>query len=287
MTPRGLILVPEYTIDINTGSLQLRNVGGHFMEQAVRERLLYWDIIDLPDNPIIGMELSPSLEVLKDEGILRKSDARPANFSGSAAELWIRAQFEALRLNELREPGAWSLAQDTESFWSPPEFSVRSRAIEATLYQVLPVPGPDVTFQDILEFKHRRAAELAELRAEMDQLYLSLAQSVDLPRAKTAALDRLERALVAIERVTSESWARRLRSSVKVDISLPQIMVYATAASCLATSFAIPLAVGAAAGAMLGAIKLELKQETSLAKLPPGTSSLAYAIQVKREFTQS
>lgn len=286
MIRRGLILVPEYTIDPKAGSLQLRNVGGESMEQAVRERLPYWDIFDLPDNPLVGMALSPSLQLLQDEGIVRKTDARPQNFYGTAAELWIRAQFEALRLNEIREPGAWSLAQDAEQFWSPPEFSVRTRAIEANLYHALPVPGPGVTFQDILEFKLRRAAELAELRAGMDDLYLSIAQSADVPRAKTASLERLERALAAIEHVTSESWALRLRSSIKVDVSLPSVLGAAAAGSVLAASFTLPLALGAGLGAAAGAIKLDLKQESALAKLPSGTQALAYAIHVKRELTE-
>ena len=115
------------------------------MESLVRQNLPYWDMFDLPDNPVIRMGLTPSLEFLQGEGIVRKTNARP-HFSGGMAELWVRAQLEAWRLNEMREPGAWSLAQQGDFFWLPEEERVRTRGVETTLYNALPVPSDDVSF---------------------------------------------------------------------------------------------------------------------------------------------
>ena len=133
------------------------------------------------------MGLTPSLEFLQGERIVRKTNARP-HFSGGMAELWVRAQLEAWRLNEMREPGAWSLAQQGDFFWLPEEERVRTRGIETALYNALPVPSDDVSFEEILEFKVRRAAELQEFRSELDALYLSLIESADIPRAMTASV---------------------------------------------------------------------------------------------------
>lgn len=72
MNCRGLVLVPEFRADLRTGRLELRNVGSEPMEQAVKERLPYWDKFDIPNNPIISIGLSPDLEFLVQEGILKK-----------------------------------------------------------------------------------------------------------------------------------------------------------------------------------------------------------------------
>ncbi len=282
MSVRGLILVPEFSVSPD-GSLEIRNAGGPSMEAMVRERLPYWDQFDLPDNPILGYGLTPDLEFLRGEGIVQKSNARPANFSGSFAELWVRAQFEAWRMNEVRQPGQWSLAQQGNAFWAPEDERTHARSVEVVLYDALPAPGSSVPLQDILEFKSRRASELAALRAALDDVYLEVLKSHDVPRALTSAISRLESSLAAIEKVTSESWRSRLRSTIKVDLSFPTIAGLATAGAAVAPSLSLPLAVGAGVGAALAAIKFEFKQDSVLAKLPSGTSSLAYAIRVKHE----
>ncbi len=222
MTRRGLILVPEFSVDLANNRLELRNVGGGPMEAMVKQNLPYWDMFDLPDNPIVGIELTPGLEFLKAEGIVRTTNARP-NFSGDMAEIWVRAQLEAFRLNEEAEPGARTLAQQGERFWLPQDERARTRVIEATLYKALPIPGDDVPIQDILDFKARRSDEMLALRSELDSLYLSLISEADIPRAMSVALARIDAALLAVETVTAESWATRLRSTLKVDISLTNV----------------------------------------------------------------
>lgn len=282
MQRRGLILIPEFAVDVPRNELQFKGGGSGAIESQVREHLPYWDMFDLPDNPVLAYGLTPDLEFLRTEGIIRKTNARP-RFSGAVAELWVRSQFEAWRLNEAREPGQWSLAQQGATFWLPPEEQVTSRTIETTLYAALPIPGLDVSDADILEFKARRAAELEALRADLDALYLSIVASSDLPRATGAAVARVERALVAIHKVSDESWASRLRSTIKVDLSVSSVAVGAIGGAAVASSIALPLALGAGVGAVAAALKFELKQESIAAKLPQGVASLAYACEVERE----
>ena len=52
MSRRGLILVPEFTVDVKNNKLELRNVGPAAMETLVRQNLPYWDVFDLPDNRV-------------------------------------------------------------------------------------------------------------------------------------------------------------------------------------------------------------------------------------------
>jgi hypothetical protein len=190
---------------------------------------------------------------------------------------------EALRVNEEREPGCWSLAQQGDFVWIPDDERIQTRVIETTLYRALPVPGDDVSFEDILEFKRRRAAELLELRAELDALYLSLVDSADLPRAMTTAISRVSDSLVALEKVSSESWASRLCSTMKVDVSLPSLAKGAIEGAIVASAFALPIELGAGLGAANVALKFELKQDGTSLKLPQGASKLIYAYKVERE----
>jgi hypothetical protein len=208
-------------------------------------------------------------------------------FSGAVAELWVRSQMEAWRLNEKTEPGQWSLAQQGDIFWVPEDERLNTRIIETTLYAALPVPGPDVQFDDILEFKGKRNSELLALRSEMDALYSAIAQSNDVPNAETAALRKIELALANIHKVTRESWKRRLLSTLKVDIAIPNVVAGAVAGAGVAGKLMIPLEIGAALGAMAACVKLELKQDGALARLPSNVSNLAYAHKVEQQLGES
>lgn len=282
MSRRGLILVPEFTVDVAKNELALKNVGGGQLEVMVKQNLPYWDMFDLPDNPIIGIGLTPGLEFLQGEGIVRKSNARP-QFSGGMAELWVRSQLEAFRLNEEKEPGAWTLAQHGDFFWLPESEQIKTRVIEATLYRALPVPSDDVPFEEILEFKRRRHAELIALRSELDALYLSLITEQDIPRAASSSLTRLTDALNSMDNIASEAWANKLRSTLKIDLSLTNVATGALMGASVASSFTLPVALGAGIGAVGAVVKFELKPEALGAKTTNGSARLTYARKVERE----
>jgi len=279
MNRRGLILVPEFTVNQETNQLQIRNLGGASSEALVRQNLPYWDAFDLPDNPIIATRLTPSLEFLQAQGIVQKTNARPA-FGGAIAEMWVRAQLEAFRINEEKEPGVWTLAQHGDKFWLPQTERIQTRAVEAILYRALPVPNEEISFEDILYFKQRRTDELQALRAELDDLHLHIVSQSDIPRATSTALNRLEKALIDIDKATTEAWPRKLRSSLKLDISLSNIAAGAMGGASVAASFALPIAAGAGLGAAGAILKFELKPTTTAAKPLYG---LTYARKVETE----
>jgi hypothetical protein len=54
----------------------------------------------------------------------------------------------------------------------------------------------------------------------MDDLYSRIVNDRDIPRAKVAALTRLERSLVELEKVVAESWTSRLLTTLKAELSV-------------------------------------------------------------------
>jgi hypothetical protein len=65
--------------------------------------------------------------------------------------------------------------------------------IETHIRKVLPVPRDDVPFENILDFKRKRNAELLQYRTKVDELQKQLSQA-DTPKAVTEALRKFEEA---------------------------------------------------------------------------------------------
>ena len=282
MPDRGLVIIPEFTVDLAQNKLEIRNAGGQFMIEAVRRNLPYWDKFDLPDNQVLGMGLPLDLEYLQTNGIVRKSNIR-IPYSGPMAELWVLSQYEAWRLNEEQEPGTWSLGQSGTEFWLPESARIESRTLEVELYSVLPVPGPNTPFDDILEFKSRRQSELQAFRTSMDDLYGSITTAGDIPRSKVLAITRLERALEDLHKATAESWSRRLLGSIKIEVSLLQVIGGAAVGAKVASKFSLPIEWGAAVGAAAAAVKLDIKQSGISVRSAPVRSDFAYVYRVEQE----
>jgi len=120
----------------------------------------------------------------------------------------------------------------------------------------------------------------------MDQLYLEVIDSSDIPRAKTAALDRLERTLKDLHTVTTESWSSKLLSSLKVELNIPNLAVAGTAGAALGpTILDISSPVGAALGATAAAIKFEFRITRKANALPPELRDFAYLHNMYRELS--
>jgi hypothetical protein len=278
MTPKGLILVPDFTADIGNNSLTIRNIGGKFMVDAVRRNLPYWDKFDFPNNMIIGSVLPAELATLAQEGIVQQSNPR-FQFSGGAAELWVRSQLAAWQARESIEPGVWTLGQFGNQLWLPESERSFGRTIELELHCALPVPGSETRLDQILEFKVKRSAELAAFRLAMDRLYLSVIDSGDLPRARNTAIDSIEAALKDLDRTTSESFPQRLLSSLKVELSA-NVLTTAAAAGYAAAQVGFPIALGAGAGAVASMLKFELTPKGTQ-PVKQGRGDFAYLYDVR------
>jgi hypothetical protein len=234
----------------------------------------------------LAYALSPGLEFLKSAGIVRKESVRldPSELSGGIAfaTLWVKSQLKAWQINEKIEPGQWSLLQQGENFFLPQGEITLGRTIEVTLSKALPCPGPLVSFDDILKFKEQRKDELQEFRFMMDDLYTSISSSPDIPHSMNSAKERIESALLNLNKVADESWNDKFSSTLKVNLSLKDIADGAIRGATLAPFLSLPVLPLALIGAAHASIKFEVKDKGKIAKITRGLSGLVYAHKVER-----
>jgi hypothetical protein len=157
--------------------------------------------------------------------------------------------------------------------------------MELLLDSALPVPIDDTPIEDVLKFKEGRRAELLRLRAAMDDIYLRLSEhdAKDVPRARLRELDLLDAALRDLHSAFADSFARRLLSTIKIELSVPGIATTALAGAVVASTFALPLAAGAAFGAIAAAIKFELVNIRKAQRVPERLRDYAYIHYVADE----
>jgi hypothetical protein len=213
MAEKGIVVSPPFTA-LPFGGVQF---GGEPDPLELRKYLLYWDKIDYPDNNIISIS-SPDIDYLQSTGVLNRSLIR---FSGHIqikdGSLFLAAQTVAFNLNEKNQPGCWSIAQQSTSQYYPEQ--ICKEGLEFDLFNILPVPSGKVPLNDILEFKAKRHDELVAFRTYLDEIYQQIIGAKDIPRAKVAALQRLELALKDIDKTLNESGIQRIASSIKTVIN--------------------------------------------------------------------
>lgn len=280
MNTRGIVITPRFDFDGQT--LHFPGLVG-IDSISLREYLLYWDKIDFPDNNVISIGSSSDVQFLMNAGVLTRTDVRLVNFRENIGYCYIYAQVEALRIKSRDEPGQWSLAQAGNYLFIPPELSRETRSIEIELYNVLPVPSEDVSLEDILKFKERRRSELLAFRMFMDELYIEVIASGDIPRAKSAALNRLEVSLQDLNKAVNEYWISKWMSSLKVELNIPNIITHAIAGGTMSVAFGISPAVGAAIGAASAAIKFDLPVMRKADGLPAELKDFAYLHRIEKE----
>jgi hypothetical protein len=141
---------------------------------------------------------------------------------------------------------------------------------------------PDTPIDRVLDFRERRSDELAEFRSAMDSLYQEVVNSADIPHAKTAAVQKIERSISNLERSTRESFPTRFLSSLKVELNLPSLAVTAAASATFASTVGIAPWIGGGVGAIAASIKFDLAHSG----VPHGVSdnaAFAYVLSGMRE----
>jgi uncharacterized protein DUF6236 len=92
--------------------------------------------------------------------------------------------------------------------------------LEIELLNAVPVPPSAARFTEILEFKAKRADQLAAFRLYLDELYQDILLARDVERARVTAHERLAKALRELHKVMNESLGKRILSSLKIQLSL-------------------------------------------------------------------
>jgi hypothetical protein len=214
------------------------------------------------------------------EGIVTRTRGRSTTTDGATS--FVEAHFSAFDHLAKKEPGRWSLGLAGNIYCDPRPGVVDRQAIEMELYGSLPAPPGDVSIQDILEFKERRAAELLDLRQSLDDLYQQIIAAADVPRAKDTAIIRLETAIQSLQRVASESWARTLLRSLKIELKIPELVTVSAAAAAAASTFSISPWIAGTIAAASSLVKFE-KTAIRGGKLPEGLKEYAYLFHLPRE----
>ena len=214
---RGIIISPVKIIGQN--SLQ---VSGEINPITLRQYLLYWDKIDLPINNIIGFGDSPEIKFLKNEGVMQQTNIKILE-GGEVADLHLKAQLQALEINNQKDKGRWTLGQENIDLVLPKNNFIKSDGIEIDLYRSLPIPTTETSLEDILKFKDKRKDELLEFRYLMDTFYLEIIKSGDSESAMIASVDRIQKKISDIDRVMNESMFSRIKGNLKVNIDLKEV----------------------------------------------------------------
>jgi len=288
---RGIILTSPAAVNGNTFTV----FGSAIEPLLLRQGALYWDMIDWPNNSVVGTgdEGKPDIQLLKQEGkLIRSSFSFPMSFSGAdAAKPWVWMQILALFENNKRPGQQWTIGQPNPTLELPSDVAPFTRAIEVELYQAIPVPLADVPMERILDFKERRRDELLRFRGVMDDLYLEVVRTQDIPRAKSRALHKVQQAIRSLNRVTNESRLKTILSSLKVELNLSNIvntaLVTGISQTALAATYqwppeiSIPVSLGL--GLATSGITVRINEIPKPNALPTHLIDYAYLFHVDRE----
>ncbi len=246
---RGLVISPPVSVTGESIATE-RDID----PVLLRAYVLFWDQLDMPDNNIVSIG-SGSVDIghLESEGILSRTKMILTG-SWSGAEAILRAQVAAYEHLEAEHPGQWVLGKAPGARSFSEDDLERGRAVLFELHEAIPIPAEIVPLSDVLLFKERRAAELKALRAHLDILYQSILGAPDRPLAKTAELDRLDRAIAEYIAVCREGGFAFHLSSPQMKINLDSL--YSMAFATVAAHAVLPLPAAAAAGLVVGATKI-------------------------------
>jgi hypothetical protein len=267
------------------------SMNGGMPPEKLRYYALYWDKIVITDSNIFGSGISGELQALADVGIVSKETARisiSGRFNGGdLASLHFQGLAQVAASLTNKNPGQWAIHQSGDQIIIPDNMSSELVTADFQLTRCLPVPKADLPLDKLLEFKLKRLDELLALRASLDELYLEISKSADIPRSKIAQIQRLESAIRDLDKVAQQSWGERLLASRKVslDINYGSVMAGAVSGGLAGATFANPL-VGVIAGAthaLVSSLKFEVSVSKQLSASQGKQLDLSYLSSIKSE----
>ena len=181
-----------------------------------------------------------------------------------------------------KEPGEWSLMSGGSAFSLPEDLAQKTRSVEVGLYDLLPIPATNVPVDKILEFKVKRADELAHFRASMDDLYQRVRSARDSARAFTTAADEIQAAIKSTRSVMMEAFPTKILASLKVEFTVGHLLAAVMVGFVIATNGWVAAGIAASA-ALAPAIKIQRASGKAPRGLVGG-APFAYVQGVMKEF---
>ena len=234
---RGIVISQQFEVGSKAGiseklSDTIVTLGGNPSPADLRKYLLYWDVIDYPDNNLTPIAPDPDMQFLISTGVVTRTYINFGNLKISLPEIgyvvldpsvqnefMVMAQISAFDKHNKENQGIWSLAQLSTKLHLLSKTEAPKAAVEYELYNMLPVPTADVPLNDILEFKQKHHDELVALHGHLDDVYQKIISSADIPRAKDAELNRLELSLNDIDKALSNFGINKKLTSLRGYIS--------------------------------------------------------------------
>lgn len=284
---RGII-TPAMEITSQGNSVSMT---GGIPPEKLRYYLLYWDKIVLTDSNIFGTSLTDEFEILQNANVINKETARMGlngTFNGSdLAKIHFQGLAEIASTLTTKNPGQWVIHQSGDQLVVPSNLSTELVTADFELSKCLPVPKKEIPIDKVLDFKVRHSDELQALREVLDELYLEISKSADIPRSKIAQITRLEKAIKDLDTVAQQSWGERLLASRKVslDINYGNLGQGAVTAGIVGTSFSNPLLglIVGAAHTVISGMKFEVSLSSQLSSPSGKQIDLSYLSSLKNE----
>ena len=284
---RGIITSAQEIVS-NGDSLSM---NGALPPEKLRYMALYWDKIVVTDSNIFGSGISGDASLLEQANILRKETARMSlngSFNGSGlAKIHFDGLSQVATKLTTKNPGQWAIHQTGDQLIIPKGLSKELVTADFELSRCLPVPLPEYPIDKLIEFKSERYAELQGLRNALDELYLEIAKSQDIPRSKIAQIIRLENAIKDLDLVAKESWGARLLASriVSLDVNLGTIGQGIVSGGVIGSKYSNPL-LGVIVGAghtLLASMKFGVNSSPQLSSSVGNQLDLSYLTSLKKQ----
>lgn len=262
------------------------------LDPVIRRSVLYFDQIEWPVSSLFAEKIG-GFEVLEEQGLIHHGVVeQPRRKAGPPFNPYMLSLVSQFSFEELdrSEPNTWAFAPLVEHtpWWTPEMMAGKAPPADSTaqmqglmfeLYDALPVPAPEVNYADILDFKSRRAAELAAMRAYMDQLYEEIARSRDFPHARNTVMEKLDVAINDVARTMTEGGLKGTWQSMGLELIF-DLKSGAGLGVAAATAVHGDVKIGAAVGSGVGLYRFLKKNIQSPVKR---AGPLAYLLRAGQE----
>lgn len=279
---KGLI-IPSGTLVTDSGTAT--QIGGGEIDPAlIRNWVMFWDEFICPDNNFISTGLPPDLEFLQQSNLLTRNMVPFSGgiSSGNFGQLFLAAQEITYMQKNQEEPGKWTMAQSEGIIRAQTSSQNVESCLVFDLINSIQLPDRLVPINEVLEFKDKRRDELSAFHTYLEEIYLRITLSKDIPRTKTHELQKLESAIADYNKTAEEKFNNRLLSTLRIilDRSLITSAGMAMGAASLAPSIGLP-ALGA--GIMVGSASFAIQSVLTERPSNTGLHPLTYVTKIEHE----
>ena len=241
------------------------SVGSITWRRYLQTSILYWPSTIVPllfddhcENRFHIFD-EAELKYLKDTGSLRTVDFHSISMDFNSDLLYLTRSFLSqyasagmcIGFNGEKEEGDRS--DFIKNFFGDSNLPTDIRVgVKVTLLNSLPVAPPNVAWQDIVDYKCKRADELEELHIYFDKLSAMYVGAGDIQDATRLAAHEIAPILERIDATMTERWGRVIRHSLTTGLGV--FSRNALIGAAVGTVFGEPIP-GAIAGGVTAAVE--------------------------------